>query len=289
MMRCTKKAYAKINLTLDVVARRADGYHDLKSVMQSVSLCDVLTFTRRENGFSMTSNGDLPCDERNLVFRAAKAYFAAAGHTFGVHVDLEKHIPMQAGLGGGSADAAATLCALNEMDGERFDVQTLCEIGATIGADVPFCVRGGTAICQGIGERITPVASALQAHVVIAMRGEGVRTPWAFAKLDEKYDTYALVANEADARLARVVEALERGDLFALNGAVYNRFEDVIEQVRPDVASLKRSLRERGATLALMSGSGPAVFGLFATEQAANDARDALLEMGAVAYCCEVK
>ena len=282
MTHCEKKAYAKINLSLDVTARRADGYHDLKSVMQRVSLCDVLTFTRRENGFSMASDGTLPCDERNLVFRAAKAYFAAAGHEFGVHVDLEKHIPMQAGLGGGSADAAATLCALNEMDGARFDVQTLCEIGATIGADVPFCVCGGTAVCQGIGERITPVVSALQAHVVIAMRGEGVSTPWAFAKLDEKYDTYAFASNEADARLARVVKALERGDISALDGAAYNRFEDVIEQTRPDVALLKQAL-------ALMSGSGPAVFGLFATESAANSARDTLLEMGAVAYCCEVK
>ncbi len=284
-----EKACAKINLSLDVTGRRADGYHELVSVMQTVSLCDVLTFSRVENGFSMQMDGALPCDGRNLVWRAADAYFAAAGTRFGVHVSLEKQIPVQAGLGGGSADAAATLRALNAMDGDRFDLDTLCEIGATLGADVPFCVRGGTSVCRGIGERITPVTRRFDAYVVVAMRGEGVSTPLAFAALDARYGDFSRVAAEAEARLSRVLGALESGVLASLDGALYNRFEDVILEMRPDVGVLLRALRDRGAVSARMSGSGPAVFGLFEEERAAFAAKDALCAMGADAFVCALQ
>lgn len=285
----TEYAFAKINLSLDVTGRRADGYHELVSVMQTLSLCDTLTFTRAADGISLKTNGSLACDRSNLVVRAAEAYFAATGEPFGVAITLEKRIPMQAGLGGGSADAAATLRALNAMDGERFSRAQLCEIAATIGADVPFCIMGGTQICRGVGERMTAAESRLRAFVVVAMRGEGVSTPVAFGALDAKYGDFAGMAACAEQRFCDIARAIAQGDLAALGVLAYNRFEDVINEMRPDVGVLKRTLLREGAALSLMSGSGPAVFGLFESEAQALTARDALLAVDATVFACELQ
>ncbi len=283
----TERAYAKINLSLDVTAKRADGYHELLSVMQTVSLCDTLTFTRSEGGFTLTTDCEMETGESNLVTAAARAYFAASGAPFGVSVYLEKRIPMKAGLGGGSADAAATLRALNALDGNRFTILELCRIGASVGADVPFCVVGGTRVCRGIGERLDAPDGNVRAHVVVAMRGEGVSTPLAFAALDARYGDFGEVRDDALARLARICTAIRKGTLTDLAPLLYNRFEDVVSAMRPDVAVLIETLTERGAHHAQMSGSGPAVFGLFENERDAQAAQAALSSLGATAFACE--
>lgn len=283
----TEKAYAKINLTLDVTAKRADGYHALRTLMQTVSLCDTLTVTRTEGGYTLDTGGVLDVGESNLVTRAMRCYFEASQKPFGVAVRLEKNIPMQAGLGGGSADAAAMLRALNALDGNRFPTDELCRMAARIGADVPFCVVGGTCLCSGIGEVIEPLTGDFHAYVVVAMRGEGVSTPAAFAALDARYGNFAVCRGEAIRNESELRCAMREGGQTALVPLLYNRFESVIEPIRPDVAALKRSLLTSGALHAQMSGSGPAVFGLFATEREAMRAQDALRELGATAFACE--
>ena len=284
----TERAYAKINLSLDVTGRRADGYHELVSVMQSISLCDTLTVSREGEGVVLDTGGALSADESNLVCRAANAYFAAAGKRFGVRITLDKHIPMCAGLGGGSADAAATLRALNKLDKNRFDMETLSAIGARVGADVPFCVMGGTRLCRGIGERMERVENTLSAHVVIAIAGEGVSTPQAFAALDAEHGDFSLAAREAEQRLPAILEALRFGDLDALSPLLYNRFEPVIERERGAVSSLREALLTAGATVARMSGSGPAVFGLFESAETAERAARALSRENVTALACQL-
>lgn len=286
-MECIKeRAYAKINLYLQVTGKRADGYHDLVTVMQSVSLCDTLTVTRTKGeNFSLDTGDALPADDSNLVTRAANAYFAAAGARFGVSVKLEKRIPMQAGMGGGSADAAATLRALNALDGDRFTQEQLCTIGAGIGADVPFCVVGGTRLCRGIGEQMERIENNLGGALVLAIGEEGVSTPQAFRALDKRYGDFADYALRPDALLA----AMQAGDLTAAAPHFANMFESVVEPMRPAVTRWKEILRENGAKAAMMSGSGPAVWGLFADRTAAERAANTLCAAGARAFVCDWK
>lgn len=280
-----RKAFAKINLSLDVIAKRVDGYHDLQTVMQSISLCDHLTFSPQKEGFSLDTGGVLPI-EGNLVCRAADAFFAALGTSFGVHVTLQKQIPMKAGLGGGSADAAATLLALNEMAGTPFTKEQLAAIGAKIGADVPFCVFGGAALCKGTGERVTPLDSKISTPVVVVMPKEGVSTPLAFATLDEKYPAFPKGAEE---RTARVVSAIESGDRALLANALYNRFEEVIFPCRPDVSAAREALLASGAFAARMSGSGPALYGLFESDATATAAAKKLETLGYRTFACRME
>ncbi len=285
-MTVTQKANAKINLWLDVIEKRANGYHGVLSVMQAVSLCDTLTATRMLTpGISLAVGDGLPSDERNLVVRAAKAYFEKTGEPFGVSFALEKAIPMAAGLGGGSADAAAALKALNLLDGERFSLPELAKIGAAVGADVPFCVFGGTALCEGIGECITPLDSCVKLALVVAIMGEGVSTPLAFAALDKRYDNFSNFTAKKSPK--SLMDALEKNDISATVSALFNRFEGVIEPERPAVTQLKAALLENGALGAQMSGSGPAVFGIFADLATAETAAKALESLGARAFACE--
>ena len=288
-MTVIEKAYAKINLMLDVVGKRPDGYHDLVTVMQSVSLCDTLTVSRREDmALHVRADAGLPTDEENLAVRAIHAYFKESGAPFGVSLVLKKQIPMQAGLGGGSSDAAAMLRALNRLDGDRFSPERLCEIGATIGADVPFCVMGGTRVCRGIGEQMQPIKNRLQAYAVVAMAGEGISTPRAFADLDERYGDFALPAKQAKERLPLLQQALEEGDLPKAAPLLYNRFEELVAAQRPAVGQLLDALRAHGAIAARMSGSGPAVFGLFSQQGEAHAAAEALQTTGARAFFCDL-
>ena len=287
-MVCTQKALAKINLSLDVVGRRPDGYHDLVSVMQTISLCDRIRFEKTGgNGMSFSANCDLPADDGNLIFRAAKAYFSAADTSFGLHVELDKQIPMKEGLGGGSADAAATLRALNELDGNRFDLDALCQIGARIGADVPFCVVGGTRLCRGIGEKMQEIPNALHPFVVIVMGAEGISTPQAFADIDRKCGDFKGNVTLAEQRHEEIVDCLKSGKIDTVSGVIYNLFEEVVLPLRPQVCEIKRALRDAGAFAAQMSGSGPAVFGLFEREQQAQAAASLLQARRMQAFVCK--
>ncbi|MBR2464421.1 MAG: 4-(cytidine 5'-diphospho)-2-C-methyl-D-erythritol kinase [Clostridia bacterium] len=283
-MTLTVCANAKINLFLDVIGKRENGYHDIVSVMQAVSLCDTLTVSQTSGNEIAFSGGGLPNDQTNLIVRAAHAYFALRGKPFGVRIVLDKQIPMAAGLGGGSADAAATLKALNALDGNRFTTEELAALGARIGADVPFCVQGGTCLCQGIGERMTPLASGVHLALVVAIAGEGVSTPVAFGLLDRRYQDYRGYASQVTP--AALIDAMQNGDVSATVSALFNRFEEVIEPERPAVSQLKEMLMKEGALGALMSGSGPAVFGVFSDDTSAKRAAEQLKSMGVRAYDC---
>ena len=283
-MTLTVCANAKINLFLDVIGKRENGYHDIVSVMQAVSLCDTLTFSQTNGNELAFCGGGLPNDQTNLIVRAAQAYFRLRGKPFGVRIVLDKQIPMAAGLGGGSADAAATLKALNALDGNRFTTEELAALGARIGADVPFCVQGGTCLCQGIGERMTPLASGVHLALVVAIAGEGVSTPVAFGLLDRRYQDYAGYASQVTP--AALINAMQNGDAFATVSALFNRFEEVIEPERPAVSQLKEMLMKEGALGVLMSGSGPAVFGVFSDDTSAKRAAEQLKSMGVCAYDC---
>ncbi len=281
------QAYAKINLSLEVVGRRADGYHDLVGVMQSISLYDTLLFEKKpHNGVSLDTGCDLPADDSNLILRAARAYFKTTKKPFGVDIKLTKRIPMKAGLGGGSADAAATLRALNTLGGNPLDDAELCAIGAKLGADVPFCVMGGTRICRGIGERMTAIENNLKCHVVIVKGEEGVSTPLAFAALDEKYGAFSGFEGKAEAELLLLEECLKNAEIDTVHGVIFNRFEEIVAPLVPDVPKIKRELYALGAFAAQMSGSGPSVFGLFQNETDATRAAAQMRAQGKQAFVC---
>ena len=281
------RACAKINLYLDVTAKRADGYHDIVSIMQSVDLCDEVSVQISENEHAeivLRCGADLPCDGRNLAYKAAERYFAGLVPCR-IEIDIDKHIPLQAGLAGGSADAAAVLCALNAHFG-KYDEQDLLRLGASLGADVPFCMVGGTRITRGIGEIMQACAPMPECCLVIARGGEGISTPWAYGALDAKFGDFKEQGSESEVRLARVVNAMEQGDLAAMTDAMYNIFESVVLPVHKAAAAAKKTMLEGGAIGALMSGSGPSVVGIFTDEKAAQRVRDEIAQTGTAAFVC---
>ena len=281
------RACAKINLYLDVTAKRADGYHDIVSIMQTVDLHDEVSVQISEGERAeivLHCGADLPCDGRNLAYKAAERYFAGLVPCK-IEIDIDKHIPMQAGLAGGSADAAAVLRALNAHFG-KYDEQALLALGANLGADVPFCMVGGTRITRGIGEIMQASAPMPDCVLVIARGGEGISTPWAYGALDEKFGDFKAQGSESEARLTRVVNAMEQGNLAAMSNAMYNIFESVVLPVHEVAATAKNIMLAGGAIGALMSGSGPSVVGVFTDEKAAQCVRDEIAQTGTAAFVC---
>lgn len=259
------QAYAKINLSLAVTGVREDGYHTLDTVMQSVSLCDELEIKRCDGGnvrFFCTDK--LLETPKNLCVRAADAFFAACGYSHGVEIRLDKQIPYGAGLGGGSADAAAVLRGLQALFGEPLMEAELYRLAATLGADVPFCLHGGKCRCTGIGEILQPLAEDAPYPLVIAKGASGLSTPDMYRRLDE------MLARDA----ARVQAAA-------------NWFEPVAEEVLTDVTVLKKLLLANGAQFSQMTGSGSAVFGRFVDAQTAENAAAACRREGFYAQACE--
>ena len=265
------KAYAKLNLTLDILGRRPDGYHDLRMVMQSVDLADQLAINPAEGAGRMSTNlSYLPADGRNLAQLAAAAFREATGKGGAVDITIEKHIPVCAGMGGGSSDAAAVLRAMNEMTGAGLSPARLAEIGQQVGSDVPYCVLGGTALAEGRGELLTPLAPLPACTVVICKPQFPISTPQLFAQADSK----RLTCHPDTDGLLR---ALEAGDLIGVSRRLYNVFEDVLDsRRRQEVDAIKAALIDCGALGASMSGSGPTVFGLFDREEPAQEAFDRL-------------
>ena len=232
-----------------------------------------------------SGNDRMPTDCRNLAWRAAEKYLVRVGLSGEVSITIEKHIPMAAGLAGGSADEAAVLRGLNHICGERLSLDELCELGATLGADIPFCLVGGGARVTGIGERLASVAPMPQTVLAVACMGEGVSTPWAYGKLDELYGGFA-DAKADDARPDRILSSLATNDIFAACVDFYNIFEDVVPSVQPYVDRIKDVMQKNGAIRAMMSGSGPSVFGVFDSVEAAGAAVEELRAMGASAFVC---
>ena len=257
------KAYAKINLTLDVTGKREDGYHTLDTVMQTVSVWDELEIKKiNKPGIRLFCNREyLPVDTKNTAFRAAQYFFEHCGITGqGLTIHIRKYVPSRAGMGGGSADAAAVLHGLNKMFKANLPLETLVELGAKVGADVPFCVVGGTCRCQGIGEQVEPVALMPDCWLVICKPPAGMSTPRAYALIDQ----FPLTRVQATGKM---VNLLAGGDLRRIGEGLANRFDETmkLQQVR----EIKRILLSAGALGASMTGSGSAVFGIFDSEEAA--------------------
>lgn len=285
-----ERANAKINLYLDVVGRLENGYHEIVSLMQTVSLCDIITIDylpAEQTAILLNASGNdaMPTDRRNLAWRAAEKFLIASGRRGEVRITIEKHIPMAAGLAGGSSDAAAVLRGLNALCGKPLTQDALCAIGATLGADIPFCIVGGGSMVTGIGETLEPTDPMPQCHLVVACMGEGVSTPWAYGKLDEQYGFFAdAVQNDAPAR--EILALMKRDGVVSACPKFFNLFEEVVPKVQPYVDQLKSVMLQNKAVRAMMSGSGPSVFGVFETASDADLACTALRKFGATAFVC---
>lgn len=286
MVKIVEKAYAKINLYLDIESRRDDGYHNIISLMQAVSLFDEISLTSigGDEIVVLCNIEEIPCDRRNLVYRAAEGFFKSYGKKAGVEIKLEKHIPFAAGLGGGSSDAAAVLRGLNRMFGNVFSLDELCRIGADVGADVPFCIIGGCAEVRGIGDVLVPMPIMSECYIVISCAGKGINTPQAYGKLDEKYNNFENRLPLDDYK--SIKESLACSELGDMCNSMFNIFEYVVLPEHFEASDIKSKMISEGALAAMMSGSGPSVFGIFEDEKKAFEISDKLTRCGYSAYVC---
>ena len=269
----TLTAPAKVNLALDILDTRPDGYHDMKMVMQTISLCDTVSVEETAAGFELRTDGDfIPAGKKTLEQRAAEAFFEAAGLPMpGLRVTLEKVTPAYAGLGGGSADVAALLRILRDNYAPEMSTEELERIGFTVGSDMPFCVRGGTALAEGRGEVLTDLKPLPDCWFVLCKPDFGIPTPSLFALVD---------GGELTCRpdIGGMGLALESGDLAGVAARLGNVFEEVLPEEYHEVFTIKNRLMELGALNAAMSGSGPTVFGIFSEQETAKRAAEVLKE-----------
>ena len=271
MEQISLKAYAKINLALDVTGVRENGYHEVRMIMQSIGLYDQIELEKTaEKGFFLAANVDfLPVDGRNLMVRAAQLLFEAFSLPGGLSMKLDKHIPVAAGLAGGSTDAAAVLYGIAQLYELPLSLPELQNYGVRIGADVPFCLLQHTALAEGIGEVLTPLPPCPDCFIVLAKPAVSVSTKEVYQKLD-------LLEITEHPDVDGMIGALKAGDLHGITGKLANVLEAVTIPMHPEIREIKRILKENGALNALMSGSGPTVFALFETEKEAERAAEAV-------------
>lgn len=252
------KAYAKINLALDVVGKREDGYHEVRMIMQTVKLYDKLTFRLlEEDAIRLKTNvGFLPCDENNLIYKAVRCLKEQYHVKQGMEIDLYKCIPVAAGMAGGSTDCAAALIGASKLFGLYLDKQTLMKIGVRLGADVPYCIMRGTALSEGIGEILTPLPSIPDCKILIAKPPVGVSTKFVYEHLDEQ-------GIETHPDVDGMVQAIREGNLLGITNRMGNVLENVTIPEYPVIDQIKKCMIEQGALNAMMSGSGPTVFGIY--------------------------
>ncbi len=272
-----KKAYGKINLGLDVLRKRPDGYHEVKMIMQMVSVYDELTFRKvSEPGIWISSNKEeLPLDENNLIYKAAGLMLERLGSSQGISVTLEKNIPIAAGMAGGSTDAAATLLGLNRLLEGNISIEELLDMGVKIGADVPYCILQRTALSEGIGEVLTPLPAPPACSLLIGKPDINVSTKYVYENLHA--DT---LKQHPDIDGMR--KAIEEQDLKGITCRMGNVLETVTVQKYPVIGEIKEAMLKAGALNALMSGSGPTVFGIFASKEQAERAEKEIAGSGLV-------
>lgn len=258
-------AHAKINLALDVLRKREDGYHEVAMVMQSVGLADRVGLCERTEGIRVSTDlAGLDCGPTNLAYRAAALLQERFSVRRGAEIVLEKHIPLAAGLAGGSADAAAVLQGLNRLWDLRLPQDTLAELGSLLGSDVPFCIKGGTMLATGRGEILAPLPVMPHAWVVLAKPPVAVSTAWVYGQ----FRSQAVVHRP---NLEGMIASLHRADVSGVAGQLCNVLETVTIPAYPEIAAIKELMLEHGAVASLMSGSGPTVFGLAVTRERAEE------------------
>ena len=269
------QAFAKINLGLDVLGKREDGYHEVRMIMQTIRMYDQLDMRKSvEPGIHLTTNKKyIPVDENNLVWRAAKLMMDTCGIMEGVSIHLHKVIPVAAGMAGGSSDAAATLVGMNRLFHCGLSKEKLMERGVQIGADVPYCVLRGTALAEGIGEKLTVLPPMPDCWILIGKPGISVSTKYVYTTLDLNTDT---VHPDIDG----MKKALEDRNLYGITERMGNVLQDVTIPAYPEVERIKEQMKALGAVNAMMSGSGPTVFGIFDNEEKAQEACQKLRESG---------
>ena len=259
-----EKAHAKINLSLDITGKRANGYHVVRMIMQTLELCDELSFEKGESGVKLTTDDEMLNQEQaegsdNLVIKAANKLSEAVGRTFDVNISLKKNIPIAAGMAGGSADAAAALRGLNRLFDLGLSNDELREIAVKIGADVPFCVEGGLALCEGIGEKLTPLKGPKRLKVLICKPNIFVSTKDVYVAYDK--ETHPYHPNVDD-----MAETLRKEDISKISELLGNTLESVTKKAHPVIGEIEKSMLDAGALNSIMTGSGPTVFGIFNDE-----------------------
>jgi 4-diphosphocytidyl-2-C-methyl-D-erythritol kinase len=268
------EAHAKINLSLDIVGKREDGYHLLSMVMQSMELHDIVELLPLPEGIMLECDKEyVPLDERNIAYKAARLIQETYGVKEGVKIRITKRIPVAAGLAGGSADAAAVLKGMNTLFSLGLSEEELMALGLKIGADVPFCLRGGTCLCEGIGEKVTSLKPFKDWIVLLVKPPFGVSTKDAYGSFD-----LSLIKKHVETD--KLIAAMENDDLKNMGYAMRNLLENVVLRKHPMLKNLKQTLLRYGAEVSLMSGSGPTVYGIFTDPQAAQNAAKALDKNG---------
>ncbi|MDB2106320.1 4-(cytidine 5'-diphospho)-2-C-methyl-D-erythritol kinase [Clostridium paraputrificum] len=252
-----EKAYAKVNITLDVVGKREDGYHLLKMIMQNIDIYDVITIEKIESGIEITCNKPyVPTDERNLAYKAAKLFKDTFNITSGLSINIKKNIPVAAGLAGGSTDCAAVLKIMNKLFQVNADNEKLMELGVKLGADVPYCINGGTALCEGIGEILTPL-KPFKNHIIVL-----VKPPFGVSTKDV-YKNFDLGRVKNHPETDKVITYMNEDNLYEVAKNMKNLLENVTLKKHKVISSIKSEMESLGAIKAMMSGSGPTVFAFF--------------------------
>lgn len=274
----TRKAYAKINIGLDVLRRRADGYHEVRMIMQTIDLCDDLCIERTaQPGIRLrTDSTELPVDGNNLICKAADLLFREKGIREGVQITLTKRIPVAAGMAGGSADAAAAMRGLNELFEMGYSISELQRLGVKLGADIPYCLTGGTMLSEGIGEILSPLPAPPECFLVVAKPDINVSTAFVYGNLHVETLTY-------HPDIDGIITALREHDLGGITDRLGNVLETVTVREYPVIEELKELMRREGAENALMSGSGPTVFGIYRRRETAQEAAGAVAGSGLAA------
>ena len=269
MEQICKNAYAKINLGLDVLRKRADGYHEVKMIMQTVDIYDTLTFTKREESGILlkTDKEELSAGTDNLIYKAAACLISKAGISQGVEIELQKRIPIAAGMAGGSTDAAAALTGLNELFSLGYSLEKLQKLGVTLGADIPYCLMGGCALSEGIGEILTKLPPPPQCNLVIVKPDINVSTKFVYENLHAE----SLIFHPD---IDGMTEAVRAGSLKGITDRLGNVLETVTIREYPVIDRIKTLMKSAGAENALMSGSGPTVFGIFTEKKDAESAAE---------------
>ncbi len=283
MKRATFKSYAKINLTLDVLGKRPDGYHEVEMIMHTTSLSDTVSVELDETGEGITVETSLPflpVGEDNLAYKAARLFLSETGLRGGVKIVLEKHIPVGAGLAGGSSNCAVVLKALDRLAGANLGIERLCEMGAALGADVPYCLLGGARLARGIGEKLSPLPPLMPCHILLVKPAFSISTKQVYEKIDSR-SGFRRPDTEA------VIRGLEQGDLGKIAAGMANVLEEVSISDYPVLAEVKQKLVSLGAVVSQMSGSGPTVFGIFTDRRKAVAAKNELWGKYKTVYLCK--